>query len=380
MLQIEDVAHSKEVHEAFSADPVHGDESAPWGDQQNHWPSDNDHVASSMDVVDFVPEHNQFVYTFGGCRPAATIKPGTALRLWSEDAFNHAITSATDIPSTVLDPRRLNPQTGPFYVEGAEPGDTLALHIVDLTPARGWGASAMIPFFGGLTATDRTSLLHDHLPEGVWIYEIDSTAQTVGFQTCTGDFEVALPIEPMLGTVGVAPAGGEVHSSLTPERFGGNMDTPEMRVGTTAYFGVNVEGAMFSIGDGHYRQGEGEACGTAVEGAMNSTIIVDLIKGGAPAWPRLEDDAHWMVVGSSRPMEDSWRISQVQMIQWLGELYGLDRMDAYQLLTQISLVPVANVVDTNYSVMTKIAKSLLPERSAFNGMHADLRDRARSLV
>ena len=128
------------------------------------------------------------------------------------------------------------------------------------------------------------------------------------------------------------------------------MDTPEMKVGTTAYFGVNVEGAMFSIGDGHYRQGEGEACGTAVEGAMNSTIIVDLIKGGAPAWPRLEDDAHWMVVGSSRPMEDSWRISQVQMIQWLGELYGLDTMDAYQLLTQISLVPVANVVDTNYSV------------------------------
>ena len=79
-------------------------------------------------------------------------------------------------------------------------------------------------------------------------------------------------------------------------------------------------------------------------------------------------------------MEDSWRISQVQMIQWLGELYGLDSMEAYQLLTQISLVPVANVVDTNYSVMTKIAKSLLPERSAFNGIHADLRDRARSLV
>ncbi|MDN6746919.1 MAG: acetamidase/formamidase family protein, partial [Brevibacterium sp.] len=84
-----------------------------------------------MDVVDFVPEHNQFVYTFGGCRPAATIKPGTTLRLWSEDAFNNAITAVTDVPSTVLDSRFLNPQTGPFYVEGAEPGDTLALHIVD---------------------------------------------------------------------------------------------------------------------------------------------------------------------------------------------------------------------------------------------------------
>lgn len=332
-----------------------------------------------MEIIDFTPRAEQFVYTFGGAAPVASIEPGTALRLWSEDAFNNAITSRTDVPSSKLDPHRLNPQTGPFSVNGAEPGDTLAIHIVDLTPARGWGASATIPLFGGLTATDRTRLLHEALPEGAWIYEVDSASRTVGFQARAGDFELALPLEPMLGTVGVAPAGGEVHSSLTPERFGGNMDTPEMRAGTTAYFGVNVDGAMFSIGDGHYRQGEGEACGTAVEGAMNSTIIVDLIKGGGPAWPRLETDDHWMIVGSSRPMEDSWRISQVEMIHWLSELFSLETMDAYQLLTQISLVPVANVVDTNYSVVTKVAKSLLPEAAAFDGIHADLRQRAQEI-
>ena len=112
---------------------------------------------------------------------------------------------------------------------------------------------------------------------------------------------------------------------------------------------------------------------------MNSTIIVDLVKGGGPLRPRLENDEYWMVVGSSRPMEDSWRISQVEMIHWLGALFDLEPMDAYQLLTQISLVPVANVVDTNYSVVTKVAKSLLPEGSAFNGIHADLRQRARQL-
>ena len=92
----------------------------------------------------------------------------------------------------------------------------------------------------------------------------------------------------MLGTVGVAPAGGEVRSSLVPDWFGGNMDTPEMRADSTAFLGVNVEGALLSIGDGHYRQGEGESCGTAVEGAMTATIIVDLVKGGAPGWPRIE--------------------------------------------------------------------------------------------
>ena len=167
-------------------------------------------------------------------------------------------------------------------------------------------------------------------------------------------------MDPMLGTVGVAPAAGEVRSSLVPDTFGGNMDTPEMRAGATCYLGVNVPGALFSVGDGHYRQGEGEACGTAVEGAMDVTLIVDLIKGGGPAWPRLETDDHLIVVGSSRPLEDAWRVSQVGMVTWLSELYGLDKLDAYQLLSQTSETPLANVVDANYSAVTKVAKALRP--------------------
>ncbi|MHB1235917.1 MAG: acetamidase/formamidase family protein, partial [Microbacteriaceae bacterium] len=249
-----------------------------------------------------------------------------------------------------------------------------------LTPARSWGVSATIPFFGGMTGTDRTALLQQALPEATWIYEVDSEAGTVGFQSRFGGFEVALPLAPMLGTVGVAPAGGEVRSSLTPERFGGNMDTPEMRAGTTAYFGVNVEGALLSIGDGHYRQGEGEACGTAVEGAMNSVIIVELIKGAAPLWPRLEDDDYWMVVGSSRPMEDSWRIAQLEMIRWLSELFDLHEMDAYQLLGQIAEAPIANVVDPNYSVVVKVRKAFFTGGRAYDGMHQELRSRAHGLA
>jgi acetamidase/formamidase len=329
-----------------------------------------------MDSLDFRPDRSQFVYTFGGAAPTHRVRPGTLLNLWSEDAFNHALTSVNDVASQLLDSRYLNPQTGPFYVEGAEPGDTLAIHIVDLTPARSWGASATIPFFGGMTGTDRTALLQQALPEATWIYEVDSAAKTVGFQSRFSDFEVALPLAPMLGTVGVAPAGGEVRSSLVPERFGGNMDTPEIRPGTTVFLGVNVEGALFSIGDGHYRQGEGESCGTAVEGAMNSVILVDLIKGRAPLWPRLETDDYWMVVGSSRPMEDSWRIAQLEMIRWLSELFDLHEMDAYQLLSQTAESPIANVVDPNYSVVVKVRKSLFPAVHAFDGLHRDLRARA----
>ena len=337
-----------------------------------------------MDVVEVVPTFEQYAFTFGGVAPLMRIAPGTALRLWSDDAFCGALRAVTDLSSEKVDLRFVNPQTGPFYVEGAEPGDTLALHFVSMEPARDWGASAAIPFFGGLTSTDRVATLQDPLPDTTWIYELDRARNTVTFAARHSDLRIDLPVEPMLGTVGVAPAGGEVRSSLVPDRFGGNMDTPQMRAGATCFLGVNVEGALFSIGDGHYRQGEGEACGTAVEGAMTTTLIVELIKGrgatSAPLWPRIEDDTHWMTVGSSRPLEDSWRIGQTELVHWFCELYELHPMDSYQLLSQIAQAPIANVVDANYSAVVKARKALLPAADAYDGLHDELRSRAATLL
>lgn len=332
-----------------------------------------------MDVVEFTPSFEQYAFTFGGVAPVLRVRPGTAMRLWSDDAFCGALRAATDLSSEKVDLSHVNPQTGPFYVEGAEPGDTLALHLVGVEPARDWGASAHIPFFGGMTGTDRVVTLQDPLPDLTYIYELDRARSTVTFAAHFGELRVDLPLEPMLGTVGVAPAGGEVRSSLVPDRFGGNMDTPQMRAGATCYLGVNVDGALFSLGDGHYRQGEGEACGTAVEGAMTTTVIVELVKGGAPAWPRIENDTHWMTVGSSRPLEDAWRIAQAELVHWFVELYGLHPMDAYQLLSQITEAPIANVVDANYSAVVKANKALLPPAQAYGGLHRDLRARALGL-
>ena len=332
-----------------------------------------------MEVIEFRPEREQYAFTFGGVAPVRKIQPGTVLRLWTDDAFCGNIRQVTDMPSTALTMPFVNPQTGPFFVAGAEPGDTLALHFVDLTPARSFGASCTIPLFGGLTSTDRTATLQDPLPERTWIYEVDREQNTVAFQAQASDLRVELPINCMLGTVGVAPAAGEVRSSLVPDTFGGNMDTPEMAAGATCYLAVNIDGGLFSVGDGHYRQGEGEACGTAVEGAMDVTLVVELIKGGGPAWPRLETDEHLIVVGSSRPLEDAWRVSQVGMVTWLMELYGLDRMDAYQLLSQTSLAPLANVVDANYSAVTKVPKALLPAAAAYGGVHRQLRETAATI-
>jgi len=331
-------------------------------------------------IVEFIPTPDQYVWTFGGAEPVMEVAPGTALRLWTEDAFAGRVTSSSDKPSQVLNPKELNPQTGPFYVTGAQPGDTLALHVVSLEPARDWAASTTIPLFGALTGTDRTAGLQAPLPELTWIYRVDAAASTATFTAHESDFTLEVPLAPMLGTVGVAPALREVRTTLVPDYFGGNMDTPELRAGTTVYLGVNVDGAVFSVGDGHYRQGEGETCGTALEGAMNVTLIVDLIKGHAPAWPRLEHDDALLTVGSARPLEDAWRCSQVEMVRWLQELYGLGQMDAYQLCSQLCLSPLANVVDVNYSAVTKIGKDLLPQSLPYAGMHARMQAAAASLT
>jgi acetamidase/formamidase len=316
-------------------------------------------------------------YTFGGVDPVASIRPGTLLDTWTLDCFAGAVRTTSDLPSQVCDPRMLNPQTGPFYVEGAEPGDTLAIHFVSIIPRGGRGVSSTVPLFGALTSTPTTASLHPALPERTWIYEIDTAAQLVRYAARDTAFTADLPLDPMHGTVGVAPALGEVRSSLTPGDWGGNMDTPEMRAGVTCYLGVNVPGALFSFGDGHARQGEGETCGVAVECAMDSVVIVDLIKGVPTPWPRLESDTHLMTTGSTRPLEDAFRISHQQLVHWVAELTGQSELDAYQLVSQTALSPVANVVDTNYTMVAKIPKSVLgPEATAMQGMHARLRQLA----
>ena len=183
----------------------------------------------------------------------------------------------------------------------------------------------------------------------------------------------------MHGTVGVAPANLEVRSALVPDAFGGNMDTPEMRAGVTCYLGVNVDGGLLSIGDGHARQGEGETCGVAVECAMNTVLAVELVKGVATPWPRLESDTHIMSTGSVRPLEDAFRIAQADLVHWVTELTGLSAMDAYQFLSQSVEAPLANVVDTNYTSVAKLRKDWLPGHGeVMRGMHDQLRDLGRA--
>ena len=331
---------------------------------------------SELTVVEYRPTPGEYAWTFGGAPPVARVRPGTVLEVFTEDCFAGKVRRVTDLVSEVCEFPFLNPQTGPFFVEGAEPGDTLAVHFVSIEPARDWAASTTVPLFGALTATHTTAMLHEPLPEIVWIWQLDRAARTCRFEARHGDYRVDLPMDPMHGTLGVAPANLEVRSALVPDAFGGNMDTPEMRAGVTCYLGVNVEGALVSLGDGHARQGEGETCGVAVEAAMNTVIIVDLIKGRPCAWPRLESDTHLISAGSARPLEDAFRIAQADIVGWVAGDFGLDVLDAYQLVSQAVEAPIANVVDTNYTSVAKLAKRWLPAVDVYGGMHRRLGEMA----
>ncbi|HYO37029.1 MAG TPA: acetamidase/formamidase family protein [Geodermatophilus sp.] len=337
-------------------------------------------MTTSLEVVSLEPTHDQWRWSFGGGEPLLTVVPGTVVELTTEDCFAGEVRSVDDLPSVVCRFPYLNPVTGPIAVEGAEPGDTLAVHLVDVAPARDWAVSSTFPHFGALTTTHSTAMLHDPLEERVWLYEVDRERGTCRFRPRRGGPEVELPLDPMHGTIGVAPASGEVFASITPGAHGGNMDTPEMRAGTTAYFGVNVPGGHVSIGDGHCRQGEGEVCGTAVESAMRTVVVVDLVKGGAPAWPRLETDEFLMSTGSVRPLEDAYRVSQHDLVTWAAQLTGWDALDALQLVSQAGLAPAGNVVDTNYTMVAKLAKRYLPGAVAADGVHERLRATAAAYL
>jgi amidase len=325
------------------------------------------------EVHRFDPSPEQLAYTFGGREPVRRVRPGDLIEMSTEDCFGGQVRGVDDLPSVVCEFPYLNPVTGPFFVEGAEPGDTLAVHFIEIVPARDWAVSSTFPHFGALTSTHATATLQPPLEERVWRYDIDVAAGVVRYHARRSDLTLDLPLDPMHGTVGVAPGAFEARVTLVPDVHGGNMDTPELRAGVTVYFGVNAPGALFAIGDGHARQGHGEVTGVAVEAAMRTTVAVDVIKGVATPWPRLESDGTLMSTGSARPLEDAYRISQHDLVLWTAGLTGLDELDAYQLLGQAGEAAVANVCDPNYTMVAKIAKSYLGGASAYDGTHARLR-------
>lgn len=255
-------------------------------------------------------------------------------------------------------------EVGPFYIEGATPDDTLVVKILKVRLNRDTAVSAVNP--NGISAVagdSRTRILNDPLPARRFVWQLDRS-RNVGILDLpnSASRRIEVPLRPMLGRLAVAPANGEAFGGLWPGNFGGNMDSPDAREGTTVYLPVFYEGALFYFGDIHALQGDGEIVGSGLETTADVTFQFDVIKGRRIDWPRMEDEHDIMVAGSARPLVDAFRIAHVELIEWLVDEYGFEKMEAYQVVSQAGHSRIANVVDPNYTVMAKFPRALLPAR------------------
>jgi acetamidase/formamidase len=271
--------------------------------------------------------------------PALEVESGESVQLHVRDASDEQIHQGSGVDDVLnLDFTHVNPVSGPIFVRGAQPGDTLAVELLEFGP-RGWGWTAIIPGFG---------LLADDYPEP-WLRISEVAGERVRFSD-----RISLPFRPFPGTLGVAPVEPGPHSIVPPSRYGGNMDTKHLVPGTTLYLPVGVEGALFSLGDTHAAQGDGEVCGTAIEAAMDVVLRLSVRKDlrveapqydvPAASFAQEQTDYH-VCTGVAPDLLDATKDAVRATIAWLGDARGLDREEAYALTSVACDLRIHEVVD-----------------------------------
>lgn len=308
--------------------------------------------ALRADTHRYTPTRFYHTYSFAH-PPALRIRPGDRVITSTVDAGGADRTGQSVTQGG-------NPQTGPFYIEGAEPGDLLVVKIekIETNRTTAYSGSLLAPY-----AVDPGSIAtrQDREPKRV-TWAIDKAAGVARLDDPDVKPPLVLPLRPMLGCVGVAPARKEAISTPTPGAFGGNMDYAGLNAGVTVMLPVNEPGALLFLGDGHARQGEGEVVGTGLETSMDVEFSVDLIKKKAASWPRLENETHLMVLGSARPLLQALQHATTEMSRWLVADYGFSERGAAAFMGQALEYEIANVVDPNFTVVAKVRKAQLPSR------------------
>lgn len=308
-----------------------------------------------------------FHTTFGRNEPALRVQSGDRIIAETRDARGN---DKHNTPlSDTLRPRAdgfefstSNPLVGPVYVEGAEPGDALAVHVEKIALNRTTAWSSHSPNFGSLTGEQyaRRLLLNDPLPRKLfeWSLDLQRRVGILGLRESRTK-RIELPLHPFIGSIGVAPRYGRVETALTPGEYGGNMDCVETREGTTLYLPVWARGAYLSFGDIHAAQGDGEVCGSALETTAQVTLRVEVRQHWQIEWPRMEDRNFLMATGSLHSLIDAVRVAQVEMLSWLMNDYGFEKWEGWQVLSQAGTMRIGNIVDPNYTVVVKFPKALL---------------------
>jgi acetamidase/formamidase len=301
----------------------------------------------------FVPERYYNTFSFAH-PPALRIKPGDRVVTKTIDAFG----TDWEGRSVTTGP---NPQTGPFYIEGAEPGDLLVVTINRIEPNRATASSSSLLAPYTVDPAALASRVDREARRVTW--QIDKVKNVARLESADlTPAVIELPLRPMLGCVAVAPARKEAITTSSPGAFGGNMDYAGLNAGVKVVLPVNEPGALLFIGDGHARQGEGEVSGTGLEMSMDVEFTVDLVKKKPAAWPRIESDTHVMVLGSARPLLEALQHATTEMQRWLMADYGFSERGASTFMGQALEYEIANVVDPSFTVVAKVRKSLMPSR------------------
>jgi amidase len=281
--------------------------------------------------------------------PVARVRPGEAVEVETWDAYGGVVSPTQSFQEATERGLvgALNPVTGPIYVEGAEPGDTLVVELLGIE-LPGWGAASIIPGFGALEGwlnlmEPRTKVCA--IKDGKVLYETDHGKV------------MEIPVNPFVGTIGVSPAH-EAIPTLAPGPHGGNMDCPDVRSGNKLRLPVFKRGGLLGLGDVHAAQGDGEVCGTAIE--VEAVVKLRFsVEHKTIAWPRIESPAEVMTVCSARPLEDAARLAYRELVKLMEADYGWEVDDAYMFLSQTARARVAQIVDPLYTVVAKIEKMYL---------------------
>ena len=308
-----------------------------------------------------------FYTTFGRNEPALTVQSGDTIFVETRDAGGKD-KNDEPLPDTMrpvadgLEYYPGNPLVGPIYVQDAEPGDALVVHIEKIALNRSTAWSGVRPNFGSLTGEQiaRRMLLNDPIPKIVFDWKLDLEKRIGIFEPSASRAKrIELPLHPFIGSIGVAPRYGRVETSLTPGEYGGNMDCVETSEGTTLYLPVWARGAYLEYGDIHAAQGDGEVCGSAIETTAQVTVRVEVRKNWSISWPRLENADYIMTTGSLHSLIDAVRVAQVEMLDWLMNDYGFDKWEGWQVLSKAGTMRIGNIVDPNFTVVAKFQKALL---------------------
>lgn len=303
-----------------------------------------------MTVHEFEPTH--YFTNMGSHEPVLTIAPGDSVVTQTVDARGYDANNAPITP-------RGNPMTGPFYIAGAEVGDTLMVRLDAIVPNRrmGWGSAMLAPNVVDPEYVPHLPWQDGGTPRAEWDVDVAGGLATLTSPMTTRP--VVVPIRPMLGCFGVAPARGEAISTATSGPHGGNMDYREFVTGTMVYFPVLTPGALFFLGDGHAVQGDGEMAGTGIEISCDVQFTVDVIKGKRIGWPRGENDAYIWTTGNARPLDQATQHATTEMIRWLTTDYGMDAITANVLMGQTVEYDLGNMFDPAYTMVCKMAKQWL---------------------